>query len=92
MQEVTGGTIEGLRSRCSLGDVRFEDTKVRLQTLFGQGVPIVAIMAAGALIVQEAGGRITKLNGNPLEIEVPDMLSSNGSPIHNELIQLFANE
>lgn len=49
-------------------------------------------VAAGALIVGEAGGRISKLDGRPLEIEVPDMLATNGLTIHDELMQLFASE
>ena len=44
-------------------------------------------MAAGALIVTEAKGRISTMDGNPLQIEVPDMLASNGSSIHEELQQ-----
>ena len=46
-------------------------------------------VAAGALIVTEAGGRVSKMDGSPLEIEVPDLLSSNGSSIHEELQQLL---
>ena len=46
-------------------------------------------MAAGILLVQEAGGRATKMNGQPIEIEIPDLLSSNGSAIHDALQQLL---
>ena len=46
-------------------------------------------VAAGALLVTEAGGRVSKMDGSPLEIEVPDLLSSNGSSIHEELQQLL---
>jgi myo-inositol-1(or 4)-monophosphatase len=45
--------------------------------------------AAGALLVTEAGGRITKMSGGPFDIEVPDLLASNGSSIHEELQQLL---
>lgn len=48
-------------------------------------------MAAGALIVQEAGGRVTRLDGGPLDIEVPSLLASNGSQVHEELRQLLAS-
>lgn len=41
-------------------------------------------LAAGSLIVQESGGRITDLNGNPYTLEVRDVLASNGR-IHDEL-------
>ncbi|HLQ43864.1 MAG TPA: inositol monophosphatase family protein [Planctomycetaceae bacterium] len=46
-------------------------------------------MAAGILLVQEAGGRATKMNGQPIELEIPDLLSSNGSAIHEALQQLL---
>ncbi len=46
-------------------------------------------MAAGILLVQEAGGRVTKMNGEPIDIEIPDLLSSNGSAIHDELQRLL---
>ncbi|GIQ69173.1 inositol monophosphatase [Xylanibacillus composti] len=42
-------------------------------------------LAAGSLIVQESGGRITDLNGNPYTLEVRDVLASNGR-IHDELL------
>jgi myo-inositol-1(or 4)-monophosphatase len=47
-------------------------------------------VAAGALIVTEAGGRVTKMNGSPLEIAVPDLLSTNGTGIHEELSKLLS--
>jgi myo-inositol-1(or 4)-monophosphatase len=47
-------------------------------------------VAAGALIVAEAGGRVTTLGGKPLNIEVPDLLSSNGTGIHEELRMLLS--
>jgi myo-inositol-1(or 4)-monophosphatase len=46
-------------------------------------------MAAGVIIVTEAGGRVTKIDGTPLEIEVPDLLSTNGTGIHGELQALL---
>lgn len=49
-------------------------------------------MAAGALIVEEAGGKVTRMNGSPLDLEIPDLLATNGTEIHlslqNELQQL----
>jgi len=47
-------------------------------------------MAAGALIVAEAGGRVTRLDGEPLDIEVPDLLCTNGTGIHEELSTLLS--
>ena len=46
-------------------------------------------VAAGALLVTEAGGRVTCIDGSPAQIEVPDILASNGSGIHQELIELL---
>lgn len=46
-------------------------------------------MAAGILLVQEAGGRVTRMHGEPIDIEIPDLLSSNGSDIHDALQQLL---
>lgn len=47
-------------------------------------------MAAGALIATEGGGRITRINGSPLDIEVPDLLCTNGTSIHDELRLLLS--
>ena len=46
-------------------------------------------VAAGALIVDEAGGRVSKMDGQPLCIEIPDLLSTNGGEIHEELTRLL---
>jgi myo-inositol-1(or 4)-monophosphatase len=46
-------------------------------------------VAAGALIVTEAGGAITSTAGAPVDLNVPDLLASNGSPIHSELVELL---
>jgi len=42
-------------------------------------------MAAGALIVEESGGRVSKANGDPLDIHVSDLAASNGTALHSEL-------
>jgi myo-inositol-1(or 4)-monophosphatase len=47
-------------------------------------------VAAGAVLVAEAGGRLTTLRGGPLDIYVPDLLCSNGSGIHEELSALLS--
>lgn len=46
-------------------------------------------MAAGVLIVREAGGNVTQLGGTTFDLEVPDLLASNGSPLHAELQELL---
>jgi myo-inositol-1(or 4)-monophosphatase len=47
-------------------------------------------MAAGAVIVREATGIVSRMNGDPLEIRIPDLLSSNGALIHERLQQLLS--
>lgn len=47
-------------------------------------------VAAGSLIVVEADGRATKMDGSPLAIEIPDLLCSNGTGIHQELSALLS--
>ena len=44
-------------------------------------------MAAGVVIVEEAGGRVTQLNGDVFRVEEPSLLASNGSGIHQEMMQ-----
>ena len=46
-------------------------------------------MAAGVLIVREAGGCVTKLDGSSFNVDHPDLLASNGSAIHSELSRLL---
>ena len=45
-------------------------------------------MAAGVLIVREAGGRITDLRGNPHSIHQPELVASNGL-IHDEMLDIL---
>lgn len=47
-------------------------------------------MAAGILLVEEAGGRISKLNGSPFKLEEPNLLATNGSAVHEQLIPLLS--
>ena len=42
-------------------------------------------MAAGILLVQEAGGRISQINGAPFVLDEPNVLATNGSAIHEQL-------
>jgi len=44
-------------------------------------------MAAGVLLVREAGGRITQLEGGPFRLMEPDLLASNGTALHEALSQ-----
>ena len=47
-------------------------------------------VAAGSLIVTEAGGAITSTAAAPFDLNVPDLLASNGSPIHSQLVELLS--
>jgi len=46
-------------------------------------------MAAGVLMVAEAGGKVTDMRGGPAAIGGPDLLTTNGH-IHAETLQLFS--
>lgn len=49
-------------------------------------------MAAGVLIVEEAGGQVTAIDGGAFSVEVPDLLATNGGPLHAELAALLPQE
>jgi myo-inositol-1(or 4)-monophosphatase len=44
--------------------------------------------AAGSLIVKEAGGKITKINGEEYDFRVRDILASNGK-IHEKMLEIL---
>jgi myo-inositol-1(or 4)-monophosphatase len=44
--------------------------------------------AAGILLIEEAGGRVTDFSGNPFRLDSREVLASNGL-IHAELVSLF---
>jgi len=43
-------------------------------------------IAAGALLIREAGGTVTAVHGGPLDLAAPTIAASNG-PIHSDLLQ-----
>jgi myo-inositol-1(or 4)-monophosphatase len=45
-------------------------------------------VAAGALLVEEAGGRVTALDGRPLDVDRPAIVASNGH-IHAEMLRVL---
>ena len=45
-------------------------------------------VAAGSLIVQEAGGRVTNMDGTPLDLGAGEILVSNGL-IHDEMLDVL---
>ncbi len=44
--------------------------------------------AAGALIVEEAGGKVSRFDGSPFQLDSKETLASNGT-VHNALVQEF---
>ena len=49
-------------------------------------------MAAGVLILTEAGGRVTAIDGGTFNVDVSDLLASNGNALHDELAELLPQE
>jgi len=45
-------------------------------------------VAAGALLVEEAGGRVTSANGGALDLAAPSIVASNGA-IHDEILKIL---
>ncbi|MGH6689917.1 MAG: inositol monophosphatase family protein [Gammaproteobacteria bacterium] len=46
-------------------------------------------VAAGSLLVEEAGGRVTGVDGAPVDIDKPSVLASNGL-VHDEMLNVLA--
>jgi myo-inositol-1(or 4)-monophosphatase len=46
-------------------------------------------MAAGAVIVAEAGGRVSSLAGGPFELHSPEVLATNGTGLHQAVLELL---
>ena len=46
-------------------------------------------MAAGALLIAEAGGSVTDLNNKPFTLRTRDMLCSQGEPVHQDILQIL---
>jgi myo-inositol-1(or 4)-monophosphatase len=47
-------------------------------------------MAAGALLVQEAGGRVSEMQGAPLSVTKSDHLLADNGGLHDEVLAMFA--
>jgi len=45
-------------------------------------------LAAGALLVEEAGGRVTHMSGSPFQVDCRDVLATNGR-VHAEMVKLL---
>lgn len=48
-------------------------------------------MAAGALLVTEAGGIVSSVSGSQFDVEIPDILAVNNVNIHAELVSAIAD-
>lgn len=46
-------------------------------------------MAAGALIVTEAGGKVTSLDGGRFDVDRPEVLAANGAELHQAVVGLL---
>jgi myo-inositol-1(or 4)-monophosphatase len=46
-------------------------------------------MAAGTLLVQEAGGRVTDMKGDPLSVTTSDHLLADNGVLHDEVLEAF---
>jgi myo-inositol-1(or 4)-monophosphatase len=46
--------------------------------------------AAGSLIVEEAGGTVTRYDGGPFNPEFPQIVASNGK-IHKQMIEILSS-
>lgn len=47
-------------------------------------------VAAGILLVREAGGVVTHISGSELDLEVPQFLASASVPLHEQMLRLLA--
>lgn len=48
-------------------------------------------MAAGILITREAGGHVTSCTGNEFSVHHPDLLATNGTELHAELVNTLVS-
>lgn len=47
-------------------------------------------MAAGVLLVREAGGVVTQVDGGPFRLEGPSLLAANSEKLQREMVQMLA--
>jgi len=45
-------------------------------------------VAAGSVLVEEAGGLVTGIDGGPLDIDAPTLIASNGI-VHHEVLRVL---
>ena len=61
----------------------------RLDSYWATSVKIWDV-AAGLLIVQEAGGTATAIDGSPLDLAHPEFLASASQPLHSEMLGILS--
>jgi myo-inositol-1(or 4)-monophosphatase len=61
----------------------------RLDSYWATSVQIWDV-AAGFLLVEEAGGLVTALNGGPVSLERPEFLASASPALHGQMVELLA--
>ncbi len=59
----------------------------RLDAYWATSVKIWDV-AAGLLMVQEAGGTVSRLDGGPLDLANPEFLASASQPLHGEMLEI----
>lgn len=47
-------------------------------------------VAAGLLMVEEAGGSVSRISGGPLDLNNPEFLASASQPLHAEMLQIIS--
>ncbi len=77
--------------RCCCAAARFAPTPVMART--HQHTPphtARADLAAGSLLVEEAGGLVTSTRGEPYELALRDVMATNGAPaLHQGALELL---
>ena len=48
-------------------------------------------MAAGALLVQEAGGRVSEMTGGPLSVSGSEQILADNGLLHDEILSAFGD-
>jgi len=61
----------------------------RLDAYWATSVKIWDV-AAGLLMVQEAGGKISHISGGPLHLENPEFLAAASEPLHAEMLKILS--
>ena len=58
--------------------------------MYGSETTQIERLAAGLLLVQEAGGVITGIDGSPIDLADPRFAAAATKPLHEELLERLA--